>query len=103
MIRPCLGIAITIRMPILPRETSSRTSETWQGSWKIGRKDRRYASFLAHLLDVMDNNQWAVGLSAEALGISTGRLVRVLARDPEAWNAVNQQRAKLKLVNLRRP
>ena len=90
-----ITIAIELRLPV--------TAAQWDGSWKLGRKDRRYAGFLAHLLDVMAEKQWAVGLSADALGISTGKLVRVLARDPAAWNAVNQARAKLELVNLRRP
>ena len=92
-----ITIALELRGPITTGQTQ------WQGPWKIGRKDRRYAGFLAHLLDVMAQHQWAVGLSADALGISTGKLVRVLAHDPAAWNTVNQERAKLELVNLRRP
>ena len=91
-------IALELRDPI-----TTGQSTQWQGSWKLGRKDRRYAGFLSHLLDVMAHHQWAVGHSAEALGISTGKLVRVLSRDPAAWNTVNQERAKLELVNLRRP
>jgi len=93
------ALAIKIRMAV----PAWRETAIPDGSWKLGRKDRRYAEFLAHLLDVMSCNGWAVGHSAEALGISTGKLVRVLAHDPPAWNAVNQARAKLGLVNLRRP
>jgi len=93
------ALAIDIRMPIPP----GQGTEIWEGSWKFGRKDRRYAAFLAHVLDVMEHNEWAVGHSAEALGISTGKLVRVLAHDPPAWNAVNQARGRLGHVNLRRP
>ena len=93
------AIALELRLPIV----QDSKSERWEGSWKLGGKDHRYAGFLAHLLDVMAHHQWAVGLSAKALGISTGKLVRILARDPHAWNAVNQARAKLDLVNLRRP
>ena len=92
-------IALELRLPV----SKSTPSQVWDGPWKIGRKDRRYAGFLAHVLDVLDHYDWAVGLSAEALGISTGKLIRTLARDPQAWNAVNQARAKLGLVNLRRP
>lgn len=93
------AIAINLRMPIEPEGNS----EIWQGPWKLGLKDKRYAKLLAHILDVMDDNKWAVGLSAKALGTSTGKLVRTLSRDPHAWNAVNQARAKIELVNLRRP
>ena len=93
------ALALDIREPVPP----GSGTENWDGSWKLGRKDRRYAQFLAHVLDVMAHNDWAVGHSAEALGISTGKLVRTLAHDPPAWNAVNQARSKIGLVNLRRP
>ncbi len=93
------ALAIETRMPIAP----GRASERWGGSWKLGKKDRRYAGFIAHVFDVLAHNDWAVGEAAKALGISTGKLVRTLAHDPQAWNAVNQERAKLELVNLRRP
>ena len=78
-------------------------NEAWDGPWKLGRKDRRYAAFLAHVLDVLASHDWAVGLAAEGLGTSTGKLIRSLARDPQAWNAVNKGRAELGLVNLRMP
>ena len=94
-----INIALQQRVTI----TADKDAMRWPGEWKLGRKDRRYAGFLAHMLDVMAHHQWAVGLSADALGISTGKLVRALSRDPAAWNAVNQERAKIGLVNLRRP
>lgn len=75
----------------------------WQGSLKLGQKDRRYAPFLAHALDVLAEHDWAVGQSAERLGVSTGKLVRSLAHNPQAWNIVNQGRREIGLVNLRRP
>ncbi|MEP3889182.1 MAG: peptide chain release factor-like protein [Hellea sp.] len=93
------ALAINLRMPIEPEGNSG----VWQGPWKLGLKDHRYAKLLAHILDVMADNDWAVGLSANVLGTSTGKLVRLLSRDPHAWNAVNQARAKINLVNLRRP
>lgn len=93
------ALAINLRMPI----EADRHAKLWSGPWKLGLKDRRYPELLAHILDVMASNKWAVGLSAKALGTSTGKLVRLLSRDPQAWNAVNQARAKLDLVNLRRP
>ena len=97
------AIAFQLRLPIAPDRASGSKSERWQGAWKLGKKDRRHAGFIAHILDVMAHHEWAVGLAAKGLGISTGRLVRVLSKDPHAWNAVNQARAKLDLVNLRRP
>ena len=94
-----IALALEIRAPLPPE----REAEMWDGSWKLGKKDRRYAGFLAHVLDVLAHNEWAVGHAAEGLGVSTGKLVRSLSHDPAAWNAVNQARAKIGLVNLRRP
>lgn len=90
-------------MPITPNDPSENIKSLWQGSWKLGKKDRRYPEFIAHLLDVISHYDWAIGHSASALDISTGKLIRILAKDPHAWNAVNESRAKLDLVNLRRP
>ena len=88
-------LAIDLREPV--------KGDTWDGPWKLGRKDRRYAAFLAHVLDVLAHHDWAVGLAAEGLGTTTGKLIRTLSRDPQAWNAINQERAKLGRVNLRMP
>lgn len=93
------ALAIDLRLPA----PDSLADQRWDGPWKLGRKDRRYARFIAHVLDVLAHYDWAVGHGAKALGISTGQLIRALARDPHAWNAVNKARAKLELVNLRRP
>jgi len=92
-------IAIELRDPIASEHTAAR----WEGSWKLGKKDRRYPPFIAHVLDILAHYDWAVGLAADALGVSTGKLVRTLAHNPHLWNAVNQERSKLELVNLRRP
>ncbi len=92
-------IAIEMRLPA----AAGGQPDISQGSWKLGKKDRRYAGFIARILDVLAHHDWAVGLAAETLGISTGKLVRTLARDPHLWNAVNQARAGIGLVNLRRP
>lgn len=94
------AIAIELRAPLSGDDTGS---QHWQGSWKLGKKDRRYAGFIAHILDVLSHHNWAVGLAADALGISTGKLVRVLAQDTHLWNAANKARAGLNLVHLRQP
>jgi len=91
-------LAIELRLPIAPDQPLQ-----WDGAWKLGKKDRRYAPFMAHILDVLSRYDWAVGLAAEALGTSTGKLIRALSRDPHLWNAVNKERAKMGLVNLRQP
>lgn len=93
-----MALAIDLRLPIAPG-----SNPQWQGPWKLGKKDRRRPAFTAHILDVLAHHNWAVGRAADTLGISTGKLIRTLARDPQTWTAVNQARAKRGLVNLRRP
>ena len=93
-----LTLALELRMAAV-----DGAPELWTGPWKLGRKDRRYAEFTAHILDILCQYEWAVGLAAKALGTSTGKLIRSLSRDPHLWNAVNKERAKLGLVNLRQP
>ena len=93
-----LTLALELRMAV-----TDSASQVWTGQWKLGRKDRRYADFTAHLLDVLSHHDWGVGLAAKELGTSTGKLIRALSRDPHLWNAVNKERAKIGLVNLRQP
>lgn len=94
-----IALAMELRLPVLGAAPDKPLKE----AWKLGRKDRRYAAFIAQLLDVLAYYDWAVGAAAETLGTSTGKLIRTLSRDPQLWNVVNQSRAKLGLVNLRRP
>ncbi|WP_371397932.1 peptide chain release factor-like protein [Fretibacter rubidus] len=97
------AIAIQLRMPVTPGGPLDPALSPQQGAWTLGKKDHRYARFIAGLLDVLAHHDWVIGQSASALDISTGKLIRVLSKDPHAWNAVNQARAKMNLVNLRRP
>jgi hypothetical protein len=94
-----IALAMELRLPVLGAAPDKPTKPCW----KLGRKDRRYAAFIAQLLDVLAYHDWAVGAAAETLGTSTGKLIRTLSRDPHLWNAVNKERAKLGLVNLRQP
>ena len=58
-----------------------------------GRKARDYALWAAALLDVLAGHGWRVAETAGFCGLSTGRLVRLLARDEDLWQAVNRARA----------
>lgn len=61
----------------------------------------RHPLLLATLADALDAAGFGVADAAAALGLSTGRLVRVLARDPEAWQWVNAERHRRTLPLLR--
>ncbi|MFA4944488.1 MAG: peptide chain release factor-like protein [Lentisphaeria bacterium] len=62
-----------------------------------------YPLWLARLLDVLAGHGWRLAEAAAFCGVSTGRLVRLLARDPALWQALNRERARAGLPLLRRP
>jgi hypothetical protein len=64
----------------------------WPGPWPPGARDARYPLYLATLLDHLAEHDYQVGAAAVVLGLSTGRLVRLLAHDDDLWTAVNAAR-----------
>jgi len=62
----------------------------------------RHPLLLAAVADALHASSFQVAPAAAALGLSTGRLVRLLARDPEAWQWVNAERQRRELPPLRR-
>ena len=62
------------------------------GPWRPNAKSADYPSWLATVLDVLEEQQFRLAAASERLGVSTGRLVRDLATDPALWQAVNAGR-----------
>ncbi len=69
---------------------------------KPGLRNPAYPRWLAALLDCLAATDWRMAAAARRLGVSTGRLARLLARDPELWRRVNQQRQRRGLHPLRK-
>jgi len=61
----------------------------------------RHPRLLATVADALHANGFQAADAARALGLSTGQLVRLLARDTEAWQHVNRQRLDRGLAPLR--
>lgn len=80
----------------------ARPSST-QPSPPKSRRSPEYCLWLAQTLDVLAANGWSVGDAARAIGASTGKLVKRLAADPDAWQIVNAARADAELKPLRMP
>jgi len=62
------------------------------GRVEVGRKDARFWSVAAILLDALDAADGRVGQAAAALGVTTGSLVRVLRSDRHLLSAAQQIR-----------
>ncbi len=78
-------------------------AELWTNGPAPGRRDRRYPLWLASVLDLLEQHGCSVRDVAQALGSSTGRLVRDMAKDPQLWQRVNERRRQEGLSVLRRP
>lgn len=72
------------------RSDSSPVLETYD----ISVNNRRYPSLLALLFDNLHIADYSVSKAGKKLHISTGQLVKLLARDKDAWQKVNAERKK---------
>jgi hypothetical protein len=61
----------------------------------------RHPRLLAAVADALHLCEFRIAEAADALGLSTGQLIRFLARDPETWQRVNAQRRARDLPPLR--
>jgi len=60
----------------------------------IGLNNARYPLFLAKLFDELHCCEFRISDAAEKLGISTGKLVKLIARDSHIWQIVNSERKR---------
>jgi hypothetical protein len=66
-----------------------------------GTKNPRYPFWLGAVLDALETCGFRVAEAAAFLDLSTGQLIRALARDSQLWQHVNSRRRQLDLPPLR--
>ncbi len=71
------------------------------GRIAIGRRDVLYTLVIREILDIMVACGMHVRETANCIGVSTGRLIKLLRRDPKLWERVNQMRVSAGLKQLR--
>ncbi|MCM8543528.1 MAG: peptide chain release factor-like protein [Lentisphaeraceae bacterium] len=81
-----LRIAIALEMRQEP--------EPWQGQLNMNSKNQHYANFVACLVDQLFSNTWQVSETAKSFEISTGQLIKIIAKDDTLWQFVNRERQK---------
>ena len=81
----------------------SNDTPKWDGQLKFNTENPEYPRFLAVVLDALNQNQWRVGDSARAMGLSTGKLNTILFRDQHLWEFVNRNRESASMGRLRPP
>ena len=77
-------------------------AQPWNGQWNMNPKNDQYSLFIACLLDNLAAFDWQVSEAAAKLNISTGQLIKLLAKCDPLWQFVNQQRQKHNYKALRR-
>ena len=60
----------------------------------IGLNNVRYPLFLAKLFDELHRCAFRISEVAENMGVSTGKLVKLLSRDSQIWQIVNSERKR---------
>lgn len=70
---------------------------------ETGLNNRDYPLWLAQIMDLLHERDYHIKETAETLGVSTARLIKLLYRDPQLWQAVNHARQRLNLQPLHKP
>jgi hypothetical protein len=70
------------------------TAKVWEGQWDMNQKNPKYPQFIACLIDHLVKHSWKVSDAATNLSISTGKLIKILAKNDTLWQLVNQSRIK---------
>ena len=68
----------------------------------VSMKNNRYPLLLALLSDKLHSCGFRISDAASELGISTGKLVKLLARDVSMWQIVNSERKKRGIAPLKK-
>ena len=69
-------------------------AQKWTGQWNMNPKNSEYPKFAGCLLDNLIENDWQVSSAASNLDISTGQLIKTLAKDDTLWQYVNKERQR---------
>ena len=81
-----LRIAIALEMRQEPA--------AWKDQLDMNPKNSSYSKFIACLTDHLCSLNWQVSEVAKAFSISTGKLIKIIAKDDSFWQYVNAQRQK---------
>jgi len=94
---------LLLREPFPPAEPDAVAllRQIPQHRLKLGQRDARYWPTVGLVLDALAAYQGQLAATAEALGVSTGQLVRFLADNDKLWEQANRLRLQFGLHPLR--
>lgn len=67
---------------------------SWSGQLDMNTKNSNYPQFIASLTDHLSSRNWQVSEVAKAFNVSTGKLIKIIAKDDSFWQYVNTERQK---------
>lgn len=90
---------LVLREPFPPPDAASLEllRQIPQHRLRLGQRDARYWPTIGLVLDALAAHQAQLAPTAEALGVSTGQLVRFLADDDQVWQQANRLRRQFGL------
>jgi hypothetical protein len=89
------AVALSQRNRIQPQDAAPafyRDALKRDPGLRVNAKHSDYLHIVQHVLDVLFACRASVGDAADALGISTGHLIRFLKEDPKLWEQANRLR-----------
>ncbi|WDE96948.1 peptide chain release factor-like protein [Lentisphaera profundi] len=69
-------------------------AQQWQGQLDMNPKNAQYPLFIAALTDNLFDKNWQVSEVAKSMDLSTGKLIKIIAKDDTLWQFVNKERQK---------
>ena len=68
--------------------------QPWTGQWDMNTKNSSYSLFAACLTDHLHSHNWQVSEAAKSLNLSTGKLIKIIAKNETFWQFLNSARQK---------
>ncbi len=114
-------LAIELRRPIAEDQTPSdlwqsrisnpnpnhhsrsriRENQTRPGRTSVSRDHFDFAAVLAEAFDFLDAADFKMAVAAKRLGISSSQLIKLIKKEPLAWQAMQQERDRRGMSRLR--
>lgn len=79
-----------------------QTPEKWLGQLDMNPSNKKYPLFCAVLFDHLEMQNWQVSTVSEIYNISTSKLIKIISKNDNVWQRINNERQKLGLKPLKR-
>lgn len=95
------AVALKLRAPVTVERYTAPAELAAAVGTGVGRRDARFLTAIAGLFDLLEAVDWQLRTAAQALGVSTAAVSRLLEQDSAVFRAANERRRALELRPLR--